>query len=134
MCLLGNTIAGIWTIPLSGVDIFGLHVLRSSCFIVAVNFCIVCKNEKKQQQKKRFERLYCFHGWHVTEHVLLSTYANFRLSVFPLKSYSVEKCIINNSFKNKVRSQCQAWMMNGPFNYAPLGKKRAPSEELVLSQ
>ena len=81
--------------------------------------------------ESRFERLYCFHGCHVTEHVLLSTYANFCLLAFLLKSFSVEKCIINNSFKNKVCSQYQAWMMNGPFNYAPLGKKRAPSEDLV---
>ena len=61
-------------------------------------------------------------------------YANFRLFAFLLKSFSVEKCIIDNSFRNKVRSQYQAWMMNGPFNYAPLGKKRAPSEELVSAQ
>ena len=66
--------------------------------------------------------------------MLLSTYANFHLFAFLLKSFSVEKCFINNSFKNKVSSQYQAWMMNGPFNYAPLGKKQAPSEELVSSQ
>ena len=30
--------------------------------------------------------------------------------------------------------QYEAWMMNGPFTYALLGKKRAPSEELVSSQ
>ena len=66
--------------------------------------------------------------------MLLSTYANFCLFAFLLKSFSVEKCIINNSFRNKVRSQYQAWMMNGPFNHAPLGKERAPIEELVSSQ
>ena len=66
--------------------------------------------------------------------MLLCRYANFRLFAFLLKSFSVEKCIINNSFKNRVRSQYQAWMMNGPFNCALLGKKRVPSEELVSSQ
>ena len=64
----------------------------------------------------------------------LCMYANFRLFAFLLKSFSVEKYIINNSFKNKVRSQYQAWMMNGPLNNTPLGKKRASSEELVSSQ
>jgi len=52
----------------------------------------------------RFERLYFFHGSHVTEHVLLSTYANFHLFAFLLKSFSVDKCI-NNLFNDKVRSQ-----------------------------
>ena len=37
----------------------------------------------------------------------------------------------NKPFKNKVRFQYQAWMMNGTFTYTPLGKKQAPSEELV---
>ena len=39
----------------------------------------------------RFERLYCCHGYHVTEHVLLRTYAIFRLFAFFLKSFSVLK-------------------------------------------
>ena len=39
----------------------------------------------------RFERLYYCHGYHVAEHVLLSTYANFRLFAFLLKSFSVLK-------------------------------------------
>ena len=39
----------------------------------------------------RFERLYYCHGYHVTEHVLLSTYANFRLFAFLVKSFSVLK-------------------------------------------
>ena len=51
----------------------------------------------------RFECLYCFHGCHITEHVLFSTYANFHLFAFLLKLFSVEKCI-NKPFKNKVRS------------------------------
>ena len=66
----------------------------------------------------------------MTEHVLLSMYANFRLFAFLLKSFSVEKCI-NKPFKNKVCSQYQDWMMNSQFTYALLGKKRSPSEELV---
>ena len=43
----------------------------------------------------------------------------------------LDKCI-NKPFKNKVRSQYQAWMVNGPFTYTPSGKKQAPSKELVL--
>ena len=62
--------------------------------------------------------------------MLLSKYANFGLFAFLLKSFSVEKCI-NKPFKNKVCSQYQACMVNGPFSYTPLGKKRAPSKELV---
>ena len=36
-----------------------------------------------------FERLYCCHGYHVTEHVLLSMYANFHLFAFLLKSFTI---------------------------------------------
>ena len=43
----------------------------------------------------------------------------------------LDKCI-NKPFKNKVHSQYQAWMVNGPFTYTPSGKKRVPSKELVL--
>ena len=39
----------------------------------------------------RFERLYCRHRYHVTEHELLRTYANFRLFAFLLKPFSVLK-------------------------------------------
>ena len=62
--------------------------------------------------------------------MLLNKYANFCLFAFLLKSFCVEKCI-NKPFKNKVCSQYQACMVNGPFSYTPLGKKRAPSKELV---
>ena len=62
--------------------------------------------------------------------MLLSTYGNFRLFAFLLKSFSVDKCI-NKPFNNKVCSQYQVWMVNSPFTYTPLGKKRALSEELV---
>ena len=41
--------------------------------------------------RTRFNRLCCFHGYHVTEHVLLSMYANFRLFTFLLTSFSVLK-------------------------------------------
>ena len=78
----------------------------------------------------RFESLYFFHGCYVTEHVLLSTYANFHLFAFLLKSFSIDKCI-NKPFNNKVHSQYQAWMVNGPFTYTKLGKQQALSEELV---
>ena len=43
----------------------------------------------------------------------------------------LDKCI-NKPFKAKVRSQYEAWMVNGPFTYTPPGKKRAPSKEMVL--
>ena len=39
----------------------------------------------------RFKRLYCCHRYHVTEHVLLRTYANLRVFAFLLKSFSVLK-------------------------------------------
>ena len=39
----------------------------------------------------RNSKLYCCHGYHVTEHVLLSTYANFHLFAFLLKSFSILK-------------------------------------------
>ena len=63
--------------------------------------------------------------------MLLSTYPNFRLFALLLKSFSVDECINKPLFfKNNVYSQYQAWMVNGPLTYNPLGKKRAPSEEL----
>ena len=39
----------------------------------------------------RFERSYSCHGYHVTEHVLLSTYANFPSFAFLSKSFRVLK-------------------------------------------
>ena len=39
----------------------------------------------------RNSKLYCCHGYQVTEHVLLSTYANFHLFAFLLKSFSILK-------------------------------------------
>ena len=39
----------------------------------------------------RNSKLYCCHRYHVTEHVLLSTYANFHLFAFLLKSFSILK-------------------------------------------
>ena len=38
--------------------------------------------------------------------------------------------LTSHAFNSKVRSQYQVWMVNSPFTYTPLGKKRAPSEEL----
>lgn len=52
MCLLGSAIEGIWTIPLSGIDIFWLPLLRSSCGIVAANFCIIWKNKQKERRRQ----------------------------------------------------------------------------------
>ena len=62
--------------------------------------------------------------------MLLSTCTNFCLFAFLLKSVSADKCI-SKPFKNKVRSQFQAWMVNSLFTYTPLGKKQVPSEEPV---
>ena len=39
----------------------------------------------------RFKQLCCCHGYHVTEHVLLRTYAIFHVFAFLLKSFSVLK-------------------------------------------
>ena len=49
----------------------------------------VCSENKTRfsEFETRFERLYCCYGYHVTEHVLLSTYTNFSWSFF-LKSFS----------------------------------------------
>ena len=76
-----------------------------------------------------------FHG-HLTEAVKdLLARRNVDVAVIPGGLAPVlqplDKCI-NKPFKNKVRSQYQAWMVNGPFTYTPSGKKRAPSKELVL--
>jgi len=43
----------------------------------------------------------------------------------------LDKCI-KKPFKTKVWSQYQTWMVNVLFTYTLLGKKRAPSKELVL--
>ena len=43
----------------------------------------------------------------------------------------LDKCL-NKPFKTRVQAQYQAWMVNGPFTYTPLGKKQAPSKEIVL--
>ena len=61
------------------------------------------KRTTESNKVSRLERLYFFHGCHVSEHVLLSTYGNFRLFAFLLKSFSVDKCI-NKPFNNKVCS------------------------------
>ena len=62
--------------------------------------CTVCSEKKLCMRatntilgifETRFERLCCCHGYHVTEHVLLRTYANFRVFAFLLKSFSVLK-------------------------------------------
>ena len=42
------------------------------------------------------------------------------------------KCI-NKPFKAKLRMLYETWMVNIPFTYTPSGKKRSPSEELVLT-
>jgi len=43
----------------------------------------------------------------------------------------LDECL-NKPFKTRVRTQYQAWMVNGPFTHTPSGKKRALSKELVL--
>ena len=62
----------------------------STLFVQRRNFS--CERQTRFLEfERRFERLYCCHRYHVTEHVLLSTYANFRLFAFLLKSFSVLK-------------------------------------------
>ena len=63
----------------------------------------VCSEKKLSMQvtntilgifETRFERLYCCHGYHVTEPCALKDvqlYANFRVFAFLLKSFSVLK-------------------------------------------
>ena len=39
---------------------------------------------------------------------------------------------LNKPFKDNVRRKYLAWMISGPFDYTPAGKKKAPSRNLVL--
>ena len=43
----------------------------------------------------------------------------------------LDKCL-NKPFKDNVRRKYLAWMISGPFDYTPAGKKKAPSRNLVL--
>ena len=43
----------------------------------------------------------------------------------------LDKCL-NTPFKDNVRRKYLAWMISGPFEYTPAGKKKAPSRNLVL--
>ena len=43
----------------------------------------------------------------------------------------LDKCL-NKPFKDNVRRKYLAWMISGPFEYTPAGKKKAPSRNLVL--
>ena len=98
--------------------------LKLSCKFIATLFVQsrMSHIHESSEFEARFERLYCFRGCCVTGLMLLSKYANFCLFAFLLKSFCVEKCI-SKPFKNKVCSQYQAYMVNGPFSYTPLGKK-----------
>ena len=39
---------------------------------------------------------------------------------------------LNKPFKAHVRDKYLSWMVNGPFEYSPAGKKKAPSKDQVL--
>lgn len=39
---------------------------------------------------------------------------------------------LNKPFKDNVRRKYLAWMISGPFEYTPAGKKKAPSRNLIL--
>ena len=43
----------------------------------------------------------------------------------------LDKCL-NKPFKDNMRRKYLNWMMTGPFEYTPAGKKKAPSKNLVL--
>ena len=43
----------------------------------------------------------------------------------------LDKCL-NKPFKDDVRRKYLAWMISGPFEFTPAGKKNAPSRNLVL--
>ena len=43
----------------------------------------------------------------------------------------LDKCL-NKPFKDNVRRKYLAWMISGPFEYTPAGKKKAPSRNIVL--
>ena len=43
----------------------------------------------------------------------------------------LDKCL-NKPFKDNIRKKYLAWMISGPFEYTPSGKKKAPTRNLVL--
>ena len=43
----------------------------------------------------------------------------------------LDKCL-NKPFKDSIRSKYLAWMISGPFEYTPSGKKKPPTRNLVL--
>ena len=43
----------------------------------------------------------------------------------------LDKCL-NKPFKDSIRKKYLAWMISGPFEYTPSGKKKAPTRNLVL--
>ena len=43
----------------------------------------------------------------------------------------LDKCL-NKPFKDSVRNKYLAWMLRGPFEYTPSGKKKPPTRTLVL--
>ena len=61
------------------------HVLSPRCLFREETFRASDKHDSRNS------KLYCCHGYHVTEHVLLSMYANFHLFAFLLKSFSILK-------------------------------------------
>ena len=42
-----------------------------------------------------------------------------------------DKCL-NKPFKENIRRKYLSWMVTGPFEFTPAGKKKAPSRNLVL--
>ena len=43
----------------------------------------------------------------------------------------LDKCL-KKPFKENMRRKCLSWMVTGPFEFTPAGKKKAPSRNLVL--
>ena len=43
----------------------------------------------------------------------------------------LDKCL-NKPFKDNIRRKYQSWLITGPFEFTPAGKKKAPTRNLVL--
>ena len=43
----------------------------------------------------------------------------------------LDKCL-NKPFKDSIQRKYLVWMISGPFEYTPSGKKKAPTRNLVL--
>ena len=73
---------------------------------------------------------------HLTESVKeVSQQQNINVAVIPSGLTPVlqplDKCL-KKSFKESMRREYQSWMIMGPFEFTPAGKKKVQSRNLVL--